>query len=93
MFDEVYKIAIESNDFEELKRKQTLIHIETFRHSYPHCCRHKTALIFRTTPQWFISMDQNHLRELALKAIDQVEWVPEWGKSRIYGMVENNPDW
>lgn len=78
---------------EELKSQGTLIHQETIRHSYPHCWRHKTALIFRATPQWFISMDKNNLRDMALKAIDRVEWVPDWGKSRINAMVENRPDW
>ncbi len=62
-------------------------------HSYPHCWRHKTALIFRATPQWFISMEQNHLRADALKAIQSASWVPEWGQARIYSMVENRPDW
>ena len=62
-------------------------------HSYPHCWRHKTPLIFRATPQWFISLDQNRLRDDALAAIDTVEWIPEWGKQRIQGMVETRPDW
>lgn len=76
-----------------LKDKNNLIHEESLIHSFPHCWRHKTPLIFRATPQWFISMDQNNLRTLALNAIDQVEWIPEWGKSRIHGMIANRPDW
>ncbi len=67
--------------------------MKRLRHSYPHCWRHKTPLIFRATPQWFISMDQNGLRQKALEAIDRVEWIPDWGKSRISGMMENRPDW
>ncbi|HEY5733781.1 MAG TPA: isoleucine--tRNA ligase, partial [Gammaproteobacteria bacterium] len=62
-------------------------------HSYPHCWRHKTPVIFRATPQWFISMDQNDLRKNALAEIDRVKWMPDWGKARIKGMVENRPDW
>lgn len=78
---------------ELLKEKNVLLHSTTLRHSFPHCWRHKTPLIFRATPQWFISMDQNGLRKTALEAIDRVEWIPDWGQSRIYGMVEGRPDW
>lgn len=78
---------------EELRNRGALIHQESLRHSYPHCWRHKTPLIFRATPQWFISMDQNGLRAMALQAIERVAWIPDWGKSRIYGMIENRPDW
>lgn len=77
----------------ELRTRGALIHQENIKHSYPICWRHKTPLIFRATPQWFIGMDQNGLRQTALKAIDQVEWIPEWGESRIYGMIEGRPDW
>lgn len=78
---------------DELRERGSLIHQESLRHSYPHCWRHKTPLIFRATPQWFISMDKNGLRQKALEAIERVEWIPDWGKSRIYGMIENRPDW
>ncbi len=70
-----------------------LLHTEKFQHSYPHCWRHKTPLIFRATPQWFISLDQNHLREASLKAISGVRWFPAWGQERIEGMVAGRPDW
>ncbi|MEN8167614.1 MAG: class I tRNA ligase family protein, partial [Pseudomonadota bacterium] len=60
---------------------------------YPHCWRHKTPIIFRATPQWFISMEQNDLRQAALREIDRVKWMPDWGQARIRGMVENRPDW
>ena len=66
---------------------------EKIRHSYPHCWRHKTPIIFRATPQWFISMEKQHLRRDALKGIDEVKWIPDWGKSRIYKMIEGRPDW
>ena len=63
-------------------------------HSYPHCWRHKkTPLVFRATPQWFISMEQANLRRDALAAIDTVGWFPSWGKARIASMVEGRPDW
>ncbi len=62
-------------------------------HSYPHCWRCKAPVIFRATPQWFISMDETDLRTKSLKAIDQVTWIPHWGRERIYGMIENRPDW
>jgi isoleucyl-tRNA synthetase len=63
------------------------------QHSYPHCWRHKTPVIFRATPQWFLSMDQNGLRAAALAAIPKVRWVPGWGEERIRGMIQNRPDW
>jgi isoleucyl-tRNA synthetase len=78
---------------EVLKARAALVHEEKLRHSYPHCWRHKTPIIFRATPQWFISMEQNHLRTAALSEIRQVEWKPDWGQARIAGMVENRPDW
>ena len=78
---------------EVLKTKGTLVHDESLRHSYPHCWRHKTPIIFRATPQWFISMDQKGLRASALEAIEQTQWLPDWGQARIKSMVENRPDW
>ena len=62
-------------------------------HSYPHCWRCHNPLIFRATPQWFISMDTNELREKALAAIGQTQWMPDWGENRIRSMVEQRPDW
>jgi isoleucyl-tRNA synthetase len=76
-----------------LKENNTLLHQEFLTHSYPHCWRHKTPIIFRATPQWFVSMDQNHLRELTLEAIKKVKWIPAWGEARIHNMIENRPDW
>ena len=70
-----------------------LVHHESYRHSYPHCWRHKTPVIFRATPQWFISMDQQGLRARALEHIKQVAWTPAWGEQRITGMIEKRPDW
>ncbi len=76
-----------------LLAKGKLLREQRLRHSYPHCWRHKTPIIFRATPQWFISLDKNGLRQQALDAIDQVQWLPDWGKERIKGMVANRPDW
>lgn len=78
---------------ELIKANGNLLHEEKISHSYPHCWRHKTPLIFRATPQWFISMEKNKLREKALAAIDKVKWIPAWGRDRIYDMVAKRPDW
>jgi isoleucyl-tRNA synthetase len=64
-----------------------------YHHSYPHCWRHKTPVIFRATPQWFISMEQAGLRKGALEAITHVDWMPSWGEQRISGMIAGRPDW
>ncbi|MEE8264560.1 MAG: isoleucine--tRNA ligase [Gammaproteobacteria bacterium] len=76
-----------------LRDKGTLVFEETITHSYPHCWRHKTPIIFRATPQWFISMDAHGLRGQALAEITRITWNPEWGQQRIEGMVKNRPDW
>jgi isoleucyl-tRNA synthetase len=76
-----------------LRERGTLLHHEAFRHSYPHCWRHKTPVIFRATPQWFISMEQAGLREAALAEIPKVTWTPAWGEQRIQGMIAGRPDW
>jgi isoleucyl-tRNA synthetase len=87
--------VFKANDhvIEVLKEKHHLLDSYKFNHSYPHCWRHKTPVIFRATPQWFISMDNNHLRENALREIDRVNWIPGWGRQRIKGMVTDRPDW
>lgn len=76
-----------------LRDKGVLLHVEKLLHSYPHCWRHKTPIIFRATPQWFVSMDQKGLREQSLKEIKSVQWIPDWGQARIESMVANRPDW
>lgn len=78
---------------EKLIETKQLLHREEMTHSYPHCWRHKTPLIFRATPQWFISMSQEQLRTAALNAIAKVTWIPSWGENRISKMVEVRPDW
>lgn len=78
---------------EVLKEHGALLHHHVYNHSYPHCWRHKTPIIFRATPQWFISMDKNGLREASIKEIHKTQWIPEWGESRIETMVAGRPDW
>ncbi|MEO5342881.1 MAG: isoleucine--tRNA ligase [Gammaproteobacteria bacterium SHHR-1] len=78
---------------EVLKARGMLVMEARVKHSYPHCWRHKTPIIFRATPQWFISMEHNRLRADALTEIDKVRWMPDWGQARIQGMVANRPDW
>ena len=85
--------AANDSVLEVMRQNGTLLFNEPFRHSYPHCWRHKTPTAFRVTPQWFISMEKAGLREQSLAAIGGVSWIPGWGEERIRGMVENRPDW
>ncbi len=78
---------------ETLEQNGVLLKLAKMKHSYPHCWRHKTPIIFRATPQWFISMDQQGLRTAAEKAIEETQWIPDWGQARIAGMVSGRPDW
>ncbi|MDO6445828.1 isoleucine--tRNA ligase [Colwellia sp. 1_MG-2023] len=78
---------------EVLKQHGALMHHHAYEHSYPHCWRHKTPIIFRATPQWFISMEKAGLRQESLKEITKTQWIPDWGQSRIESMVEGRPDW
>ena len=89
------KHVFKANDdvIDVLKAKGTLVTVAKLQHSYPHCWRHKTPIIFRATPQWFISMDQQGLRQAALHSISKTQWMPEWGLARIEGMVTTRPDW
>ncbi|CAB5505082.1 Isoleucyl-tRNA synthetase (EC [Bathymodiolus thermophilus thioautotrophic gill symbiont] len=78
---------------EILNHKHALVKHTPIMHSYPHCWRHKTPVIFRATPQWFVSMQQNGLRDTVNEEIPKVDWIPDWGKKRIELMVGNRPDW
>jgi isoleucyl-tRNA synthetase len=78
---------------EVLESKGKLVHHHALLHSYPHCWRHKTPIIFRATPQWFIAMNKNKLREQALSEVKRVAWIPEWGQARIESMIDGRPDW
>ncbi|EEB77599.1 isoleucyl-tRNA synthetase [marine gamma proteobacterium HTCC2148] len=76
-----------------LRERDALLHEEAYEHSYPHCWRHKTPIIFRATPQWFVNMHQRGLLDAAKAAVEGVEWLPEWGRARIDSMLEDRPDW
>ncbi len=89
--EHVYKV--EEHILDELKAANKLVLSESFEHSYPHCWRTNTPIIFRTTPQWFVSMEKENLRADALAAIKTVRWVPAWGEDRINGMIDKRPDW
>jgi isoleucyl-tRNA synthetase len=78
---------------DKLKGAGALLGRMDMRHTYPHCWRCKSPIIFRSTEQWFVSMEKNDLRKKALQAIENVKWIPAWGRDRIYGMIENRPDW
>ena len=85
----------ECNDeiIELLKENKSLLFSENYEHSYPHCWRYKTPLIFRATPQWFMSMDNSGLRKSIQKEIPIINWLPSWGQDRIFNMIEGRPDW
>jgi isoleucyl-tRNA synthetase len=78
---------------EHLQSCGALLETSQIKHSYPHCWRCHKPLIFRATPQWFISMDTNDLRSKALAEIGKTQWTPDWGENRIRAMVEQRPDW
>jgi isoleucyl-tRNA synthetase len=92
-FQGVFVFKADDLIIEELIKKGNLLGSEKIRHSYPHCWRCKRPVIFRATSQWFISMEKNNLRLKCLKEIERVEWIPSWGRERIYLMVSNRPDW
>jgi isoleucyl-tRNA synthetase len=77
----------------KLSEAGALLKEQEMEHSYPHCWRCKNPIIFRSTEQWFISLDHQELRKRALTGIEEVRWIPAWGRERIYGMVANRPDW
>jgi isoleucyl-tRNA synthetase len=88
-----FVFAANQGVIDKLTEVGALLQTSTISHSYPHCWRCKKPIIFRATEQWFISMKANDLRQKALQAVDQVQWIPKWGRDRIYGMIENRPDW
>lgn len=92
-FENKFVLNADQEIIERLRENGSLIAEGTITHSYPHCWRCKRPVIFRATPQWFISMEKTGLRKKALEAIDQVRWIPYWGRERIYGMIANRPDW
>ena len=78
---------------DKLCQEKALLREQNISHEYPHCWRCKKPVIFRSTEQWFISMDKTDLRTKALDAIKKVRWIPSWGQERIYQMIANRPDW
>lgn len=80
---------------ERLKESGHLLAFKEFEHSYPHCWRSKTPLIFRATAQWFIGLDQpeTQIRQKTLQALQQISFFPSWGEARLKAMMENRPDW
>jgi isoleucyl-tRNA synthetase len=89
--DHVYKV--DEKVVALLIEKNALLAQGKITHSFPHCWRTKTPLIFRATPQWFVSMSKNNLRDKVAQAVESVEWVPDWGKARIDAMLATSPDW
>ena len=87
----VYKV--DGAVLDALNRNNALVFESKIFHSYPHCWRTKTPLIFRATPQWFISMTKEGLLDAAKHAVEGVKWVPSWGQNRMEGMLNNSPDW
>lgn len=93
MFEGLHVFKANDAIIEALNNAGNLLLNVKYEHSYPHCWRHKTPIIFRATPQWFISMDKNGLRDLSISEIHKTQWIPGWGESRIESMVEGRPDW
>ena len=84
---------VEPNVLDELTKKGNLINSKEYNHSYPHCWRHKTPVIFMATPQWFFSMSKSGLLEGAVRAVDDIKFIPDWGKDRMEIMLKDRPDW
>lgn len=93
LFAKQHVHKVEKAIIETLESKNKLVHQFQLTHSFPHCWRTKTPLIFRATPQWFISMDKNNLLQRSQEEVEKVQWLPSWGKARITSMLENSPDW
>ncbi len=93
LFAGEHVMKVDKHMIEELESRGRLIRHEKYQHSYPFCWRTKTPIIYRATPQWFISMENKSLRKDTLDEIKKVNWVPDWGQSRIEGMIASRPDW
>ncbi|MBX2880874.1 MAG: isoleucine--tRNA ligase [Granulosicoccus sp.] len=93
MFAGEHVMKVDKHIIEELQSRGRLVKHEPYDHSYPYCWRTKTPIIYRATPQWFIGMDIKGLRADTLGEIEKVKWIPDWGQSRIHGMIASRPDW
>ncbi len=89
--EHVYKV--DQKVLDVLTDNGNLLYQTKITHSFPHCWRTKTPLIFRATPQWFISMTKNGLLDSAKKTVDSIDWIPDWGQARIQSMLASSPDW
>ena len=92
-FNKVHIFKADKLVIEELKKEKKLLQSDILNHSYPHSWRSKAPLIYRATPQWFISMEKNSLRKKALKSIQETSFFPPKGKERLLSMIEGRPDW
>ena len=93
LFGGEHVMKVDAHMLEELSSRGRLVKSEKYQHSYPYCWRTKTPIIYRATPQWFVSMDKENLRKDTLSEIDKVQWIPSWGQDRIRGMIADRPDW
>jgi len=93
LFAGEHVMKVDAHMLEELEQRGRLVKSEKHIHSYPFCWRTKTPIIYRATPQWFIGMDTKELRKDTLTEIEKVQWIPDWGQSRIHGMIAGRPDW
>ena len=93
LFAGEHVMKVDKHMVEELESRGQLVKSEKYQHSYPYCWRTKTPIIYRATPQWFIGMETQGLRADTLAEIDKVQWIPDWGQSRIHGMIAGRPDW
>lgn len=93
LFAGEHVMKVDAHMLEELTLRGRLVKSEKYKHSYPFCWRTKTPIIFRATPQWFVGMDTQDLRKDTLAEIEKVQWIPDWGQSRIHGMIAGRPDW
>ncbi len=93
LFGGEHVMKVDAHMLEELTSRGRLVKSEKYQHSYPYCWRTKTPIIYRATPQWFVSMDKENLRKDTLSEIEKVQWIPSWGQDRIHGMIADRPDW
>ncbi|MFT5043278.1 MAG: isoleucyl-tRNA synthetase [Porticoccaceae bacterium] len=93
LFAGEHVMKVDAHMLEELEQRGRLVKSEKYKHSYPFCWRTKTPIIYRATPQWFVGMDTQGLRKDTLAEIEKVQWIPDWGQSRIHGMIAGRPDW
>jgi len=89
----VYVLKANAAIVEDLEKRGLLLKVEDYPHSYPHCWRCHSPVLFRSTPQWFISMDGRQLREQAVAQVNATRWIPSFGQARIGQMIETRPDW